>query len=118
VIGIGVNCIQHPAGTEFPATDLAAAGVRASPEGVFEALSGAVVTRLAQWNCGAGFEAVRAAWLERASGRGKPIRVAEPAGERTGMFETIDERGRLMLRLPDGRLDAIAAGDVFMPARP
>ena len=32
VVGIGVNCVHHPAGTEFPATDLATAGVRITPE--------------------------------------------------------------------------------------
>src|SRR6185436_17162017 len=35
-IGIGVNCVHHPDRTEYPATDLATAGVRTSPESVFE----------------------------------------------------------------------------------
>jgi BirA family biotin operon repressor/biotin-[acetyl-CoA-carboxylase] ligase len=31
-IGIGVNCVRHPAQTSFPATDLAEAGCKVSPE--------------------------------------------------------------------------------------
>src|SRR4029079_14280939 len=38
VIGIGVNCIHHPEGTDYPETDIAAAGVRASPERLFDPL--------------------------------------------------------------------------------
>ena len=40
VIGIGVNCAHHPDGTEHPATDLAAAGVRATPDSLFAPLHG------------------------------------------------------------------------------
>src|SRR3954451_5641354 len=52
-IGIGVNCAHHPAQTEFPATDLATAGVRTSPESLFALLSASMMVRLAQWDRGA-----------------------------------------------------------------
>jgi BirA family biotin operon repressor/biotin-[acetyl-CoA-carboxylase] ligase len=117
VIGIGVNCVHHPAGTDFPATDLAAAGVRATPEGLFAPLSAAMAARLAQWNRGAGFAAIRSDWLARATGLGKPIRVAAAEGDLTGQFETVDQSGRLVLRLPDGTMRAVTAGDVFMAGR-
>lgn len=115
-IGIGVNCTYHPAGTAFPATDLAAAGVRATPESLFAALSAAMVARLAEWNRGAGFVAIRAGWLDRAAGLGKSIRVALAEGERVGHFETLDPSGRLVLRLADGSLETITAGDVMLPS--
>jgi BirA family biotin operon repressor/biotin-[acetyl-CoA-carboxylase] ligase len=67
VIGIGVNCTHHPADTAYPATDLASAGIRATPEGVFAALSAAMVVRLDQWKRGEDFPAIRTDWLERAS---------------------------------------------------
>jgi BirA family biotin operon repressor/biotin-[acetyl-CoA-carboxylase] ligase len=117
VIGIGVNCAHHPAGTDFPATDLAAAGVRASAETLFTALSGTMVGRLAQWNRGAGFPAIRADWLGRVVALGKPIRVALADRELRGQFETIDDTGRLVLRLADGTMQAVAAGDVMVAAR-
>jgi BirA family biotin operon repressor/biotin-[acetyl-CoA-carboxylase] ligase len=117
VIGIGVNCAHHPERTDYPATDLAAAGVRATPEGLFTALSAAMITRLGQWDRGAGFAAIRDDWLARAAGLGKPIVVSLADGERSGSFETIDATGRLMLRLADGTTQAIAAGDVLRTGR-
>ena len=117
-VGIGINCVHHPVGTTFPATDLAAAGVRATPESMFAELSTAMMIRLAQWNRGGGFAAIRVEWLERAFGLGKSIRVALSEGEREGCFEGIDDAGRLLLRRPDGASESIAAGDVLSaPAR-
>jgi BirA family biotin operon repressor/biotin-[acetyl-CoA-carboxylase] ligase len=115
--GIGVNCVHHPAHTDFPATDLATAGVRTSPESVFERLSAAMIARLAQWNRGSGFAAVRADWLSRAAGIGKPIRVKSGETDLSGVFNGIDTVGRLVLRLPDGTVQTVAAGDVSMAAR-
>ncbi len=117
-VGIGVNCAHHPAGTAFPATDLAAAGVRATPESVFAGLSPAMAARLTQWNRGTGFAAIRDEWLKRAFGLGKTIRVALPEGEREGRFEDIDEAGRMQLLRADGSVEIITAGDVLpTPAR-
>ena len=110
MIGIGVNCAHHPDGTEYPATDLAAAGVRATPDSLFAPLSAAMVARLAQWDRGAGFAAIRADWLARAAGIGKPIRVKTGDGELAGTFEAIDDAGRLVLRLADGTMQADGGG--------
>ena len=115
-IGIGVNCVHHPAGTAFPATDLAAAGVRATPETVFAALMPAMTNRLMQWDRGAGFTVIRSDWLKHAFQLGKTIRVALPEGGREGRFDGIDDTGRLMLRGAGGASEAITAGDV-LPAR-
>ena len=117
VIGIGVNCVHHPANTEYPATDLATAGVRTSPESLFGPLTAAMMVRLAQWNRSAGFAAIRTDWLARAAGLGKPIRVKSGDGELAGQFDTIDETGRLVLRMADGTMQTVAAGDVFLAAR-
>jgi BirA family biotin operon repressor/biotin-[acetyl-CoA-carboxylase] ligase len=117
VIGIGVNCVHHPDGTEYPATDLAAAGLRATPESLFGPLSAAIVARLAQWDRGAGFAAIRNDWLSRAAGLGKPVRVKTADGELAGQFDGIDGSGRLVLRRADGTMQAIAAGDVNNIAR-
>ena len=112
-IGIGVNCVHHPANTAYPATDLAAAGIRSTPESLFAALSAAMVRRLAQWNRGEGFASIRTDWLERATGVGKPIRLVFAEGERAGHFEGIDQTGRLIMRLTDGTMETITAGDVM-----
>ena len=113
VAGIGVNCAHHPRDTGYPATALAAHGVSMGPDELFRELSGAMVARLAQWDRGAGFAAIRAEWLSHAAGIGGDIVVRLPDRELSGKFESLDQMGRLMLRLPAGRLEAIAAGEIF-----
>lgn len=110
-IGIGINCRHHPAETVYPATDLAAAGAQVSPDDLFCALSGAMMRRLEQWR--GGFSTVRADWLDRAIGLGREMRVRLPDRELSGRCEALDEHGQLLLRLADGSLQTIAAGDVF-----
>lgn len=112
-VGIGVNCLHHPLETAYAATDLAAAGAAVSAEDLFGALSGAMARRLAQWRGGAGFQSIRADWLDRATGIGGEIRVRLPNREFLGRAEALDERGRLLLRLADGTLQTVTAGDVF-----
>ena len=70
VVGIGVNCVSHPADTDYPATDLAAAGAAVTAEALFTTLSAKMLGRLAQWNGGEHFSTIRADWLARAAGRG------------------------------------------------
>jgi BirA family biotin operon repressor/biotin-[acetyl-CoA-carboxylase] ligase len=112
-IGIGVNCMHHPVDTVYPATDLAAAGAFVSEEDLFFALSGAMARRLEQWQRGAGFQSIRGDWLDRAASIGGEMRVRLPNREFSGRAEALDERGRLLLRLTDGTLETITAGDVF-----
>jgi BirA family transcriptional regulator, biotin operon repressor / biotin---[acetyl-CoA-carboxylase] ligase len=112
-IGIGVNCMHHPIETAYPATDLASAGAAVAADELFAALSRAMVRRLEQWRRGAGFAAIRADWLVRAAGLGGEMRVRLPDREFVGRGEALDERGRLLLRLADGTLRTITAGDVF-----
>ncbi|HEX2655339.1 MAG TPA: biotin--[acetyl-CoA-carboxylase] ligase, partial [Xanthobacteraceae bacterium] len=113
VIGIGVNCAHHPTDTTYPATDLAEAGALVMPEHLFSVLSRTMVTRLDEWDRGNGFAGIRAAWLARAAGIGEPIKVALMEGMSEGKFETVDEDGRLVLRVADGQIQLVAAGDVF-----
>jgi len=116
-IGVGVNCVHHPVPTAYAATDLRAAGADVSAEGLFAALSGTMANRLVQWRRGTGFDAVRDDWVACAVGIGRDIRVRLPGRELSGRFEALDERGRLLLRLADGNLQTITAGDVFPLAR-
>ena len=99
--------------TPYPATDLAAAGADISAETLFAALSGTMLERITQWRRGAGFAAIRADWMARAAGIGGDMRVRLPDRELLGRGEALDEHGRLLLRLADGSVQAIAAGEVF-----
>lgn len=113
VVGIGANCRHHPPSTNYPTTDLAAAGADVSAETLFTALSATMLRRLSQWRRGAGFDLIRADWLERATGISGEMRVRLPSREFFGRGEGMDERGRLLVRVADGSLQAITAGDVF-----
>jgi BirA family biotin operon repressor/biotin-[acetyl-CoA-carboxylase] ligase len=115
--GIGVNCAHHPSSLAYPATNLAAHGAAVRSAALMTELSRAMAARLAQWDRGAGFAAIRGEWLSHATGIGGDIHVRLSDREVTGTFETLDSSGRLMLRLPCGAVEAIAAGEIFAPAR-
>jgi BirA family transcriptional regulator, biotin operon repressor / biotin---[acetyl-CoA-carboxylase] ligase len=112
-VGIGVNCSRHPAQASFPATDIAEAGGKVSPEGLFSVLSHCMMRRLDQWNRGAAFRGIRADWLNCATGLGGEITVRLPGRDLAGYFEGLDDAGHLLLRGVDGKLQTITAGDVF-----
>jgi BirA family biotin operon repressor/biotin-[acetyl-CoA-carboxylase] ligase len=113
VVGIGVNCAHHPAETPYPATDLAAAGASVAPDELIRALDGAMTARLAQWDRGRGFAAIRDAWLARASGLRETLQVTVADRTIEGRFEGLDAVGRLLLRRPDGTVETVTAGEVF-----
>jgi BirA family biotin operon repressor/biotin-[acetyl-CoA-carboxylase] ligase len=117
VAGFGVNCRSHPPTLPYAATDLASIGtVLDAPEDVLPRLSDAMARSLEAWARGAGFAEIRLRWLKNALGVGEPIRVALGTTTLSGVFETIDSRGRLLLR--DGvNTRPIEAGDVFLPSR-
>jgi BirA family biotin operon repressor/biotin-[acetyl-CoA-carboxylase] ligase len=116
VLGIGVNLASHPAGTEFPATSLAAAGAaEVTPETFLPILAERLLAWYAAWRAPAGFAALRDAWLARAYGLGGPIRVRLPSAEIGGRFAGLDEQGRLVLDGPAGR-QHIAAAEIFPAA--
>lgn len=113
VTGIGVNCAHHPEGTPYPVTDFSAAGFSLTPATLFDALASRFMYRLAQWQQGRGFSAIRDAWLERAHNIGQEIEVKMAERAIKGRFEEIDEDGALVLALADGHREFIRAGDVF-----
>ncbi|HET7084932.1 MAG TPA: biotin--[acetyl-CoA-carboxylase] ligase [Rhizomicrobium sp.] len=111
-VGIGINLASFPEGTEFPATSLAQLGL--APPSSENALT-VLAMRFAHWYDGwmtNGFDTIRDAWLARAAGLGAPIRARLPAETCEGIFEGIDHSGALLLK-QQGRLRAIAAGEVF-----
>jgi BirA family transcriptional regulator, biotin operon repressor / biotin---[acetyl-CoA-carboxylase] ligase len=131
IIGIGVNCVTHPAmareaatapgvapgsGEEtiaFPATDLRAHGADIKPEQLFRRLSATMCRRLSQWDRGRGVSAILGDWITWARGIGEEITVREGVAETHGRFVGLDQSGRLVLGLPDGGTKKISAGDVF-----
>lgn len=116
-IGVGVNLVHAPSGTERPATALAqhlAAGVAAPPtvDVAARELADVFAIWMDRWET-LGFQPVLDAWRARTPGLDGPA-VARLGHETVeGRAEGVEPDGALRLRLADGGLRLISAGDVF-----
>jgi BirA family biotin operon repressor/biotin-[acetyl-CoA-carboxylase] ligase len=115
-IGIGVNVVAHPQDVAYPTISLHALGASCEAETLFLALSDAWVENSACWNKGRGLPAIRRRWLERAAGLGSEVAVRVEGEVVRGIFETIDEECRFVIRGRSGAAMRIAAGDVHFGA--
>ena len=110
-IGIGVNLARAPA--DLPAATFADhTATPPAPADALEILAEAFERRRRTWEAD-GFAPVAAAWTERAHGLGQRCRANLPAETIEGVAEGLDADGALRLRLDDGSLARITAGDVF-----
>ncbi len=114
IVGIGINIVNHPDGTETPATSLAALGTDTTPGAVLGELCRHFLRWYAMWH-DRGFAPLREAWLARADRLGGDIRVRYGATETHGRFVDLDASGALVLENGEGRRH-ISAGAVFPTA--
>ncbi|GAD55171.1 MAG: BirA family biotin operon repressor/biotin-[acetyl-CoA-carboxylase] ligase [Limimaricola cinnabarinus] len=114
-IGIGVNLAIRPEGVRdasFPPVAVADdGGPVVDPEDFLTHLANAYATEEGKLDA-FGFARIREDWLRHAARLGEVITARTGTDEITGVFETVDEAGNLMLRTPKG-LRAISAADVF-----
>ena len=125
VIGCGVNCASYPQSTPYPASSLAELGVTIAPVDLLSAFCDRFAEWFDTWHEKAsseavsgepcGFAAVRAAWLEYAAHRGKPISIVQQDRTIQGVFETLDENGWLVIRTANGQ-EKINTGDIMLPS--
>jgi BirA family biotin operon repressor/biotin-[acetyl-CoA-carboxylase] ligase len=116
VVGIGTNVVTAPEGTPTPATSLKTLGAGVSAEQLFAALSDSWAEFRGIWDSGRGFDEIRQRWLERAVGLGQPVSIVSGGSTVTGIFDSIDESGCMVVRTSDGRRVPISAGDVYFGA--
>lgn len=112
VIGMGVNVVAAPEGLPYPATSLHALGLDVTAGTVFAALSDAWVDAIEAWDRGRGIPRILEQWRQSAAGIGAEVAVNRDGDVVRGIFETIDEAGRLIVRANDNSRIAITAGDV------
>jgi BirA family biotin operon repressor/biotin-[acetyl-CoA-carboxylase] ligase len=112
VIGIGVNVVAAPDGLPYPVSSLSTLGLGIHAPGLFKALSDSWASVARVWDDGRGFDSIRRLWLERAAGLGETVSVRVGEEICSGVFETIDADGRLVIRSPQGLVRTIAAGEV------
>jgi BirA family biotin operon repressor/biotin-[acetyl-CoA-carboxylase] ligase len=109
-VGIGVNCSQSSFPGEIAATacSLFQCCGRTIPPAV---MLSAVLGRLKE---AAGSEGWQEQMRRRLFNRGRPVRVDLLGSGRAveGLLRDIDQRGRLVLELSDGRLEALAHGEL------
>lgn len=115
-IGIGVNVVAYPSDLPYPATSLKALGVACDAETLFLALSDAWVENMRLWNEASGLAGIRSRWLGRAAGLGSQVAVRIDGRVVRGVFESIDEECRFVIRADSGDRFTIAAGDVHFGA--
>ncbi|MEO1747599.1 MAG: biotin--[acetyl-CoA-carboxylase] ligase, partial [Pseudomonadota bacterium] len=113
IAGIGLNVDSNPADTPYPATNLKAHGFVGTLASVFDRLAAAIAETIAGLRSQGFVTAIQNEWLAYAKGVGEPVRVHLANETVEGVFERLDDHGRLQLRLGDGTVKTITAGDVF-----
>jgi BirA family biotin operon repressor/biotin-[acetyl-CoA-carboxylase] ligase len=116
-VGVGINLAHAPTDVERPAVAFAEFMDRAppSPDDALEVLASAFERWRAVWDA-QGFAPIARAWTERAHGLGAPCEARLPNQTHRGVAEGLDPDGALRLRLADGAILRITAGDVFFGA--
>jgi BirA family biotin operon repressor/biotin-[acetyl-CoA-carboxylase] ligase len=113
-VGVGVNLSRKPIDSERPATALTTYR-DAPPPTPIEAIE-VLAAAFARWNdvwSRLGFPAIADAWTARAHGLGEPCVARLGTETLEGIAEGLDGDGALRLRLADGHVRRITAGDVF-----
>ena len=116
-VGIGVNLSHAPGDTERPATCIAehlAHGVVSAPtvDEAARALAETFSAWLERWTT-LGFQPILDAWVARTPGLHGPCTARLTNETLTGTADGVEADGSLRLKLPDGSLRVISAGDVF-----
>lgn len=113
-VGIGVNLAHAPQDVERPATAFAEhmANPPPAPLEALEVLAIAFERWRALWER-EGFAPIARAWTDRALGLGEACVARLPNATLSGVAEGLDVDGALKLRLDDGSLTRVTAGDVF-----
>ena len=114
--GTGINVSYVPENVGQAATSLNTLSGRAldinEVLGVYHA---SFENRLAQAR--KGFDSLRQDWLDYAEGRGGEVSVRVGEAFEQGVFEDLEPDGALRLRLPDGQVRIIRAGEVSLIGR-
>ena len=117
VIGIGVNLLSAPnlaedhRVTTEPSSILDETNINLDPIDLSKSIAHHFSLRENQFRT-LGFSKIREIWTERAAKIGKEILVCTPNSEYHGIFDSIDEKGQLII-LNNGEKNKIAAAEIF-----
>lgn len=113
-VGIGINLAHAPIDVERPAVSFAdfMPGQPPAPRAALDVLAARFEHWRALW-VAEGFAPIARAWTGLAHGLGAPCEARLPNQTHRGIAEGLDLDGALRLRLDDGAILRITAGDVF-----
>ena len=121
-VGVGVNLVSHPSETETVAThilDHISEHDLSGPEPIMtgpDAALAILAERFDHWRhifITEGFMPIRKAWSKRAYNIPGPVRVRLPNETFHGKALGLGENGELQVRVQDGTIRDVHAGDVF-----
>ncbi len=113
VVGVAVNVANHPRGIDLRASSMALdGGSEASEVKLLELFSRHLLGWINRWS-DEGFDPVRKAWLQHASGVGQHIKVVLNDETAEGVFIELSEQGALVMEMFDGALREIPVTEFF-----
>ncbi|MGH6854011.1 MAG: biotin--[acetyl-CoA-carboxylase] ligase [Aestuariivirga sp.] len=115
-LGCGINLAHAPEDMPYPVTALARHGKIPEAQSVLQILDAKLSARLAMWDEGQGFAAIRAAWTARAFGLNQNAVAMIGDHEIEGTFRGLAPDGALILELAGGAQKHIHAGDARFAA--
>lgn len=114
VVGVGVNLVAAPNLPDRETTALSRVGPAPSRDSFAERLSTQFATELDRWRT-YGLETVLRRWTGAAHPLGTQLSVHDAdTKSQAGQFAGLAEDGSLLLRLDDGTVRAIHAGDIML----
>ena len=114
VVGIGVNLAKAPALPDRRTTALSSFGPAPDRDHFAQSLAAHFASELERWRQ-YGLAPIIRRWLAAAHPEGTALRVHPPGeGSVEGTFAGLTGDGALSLRLPDGEMRIIHAGDVML----
>lgn len=113
IIGIGINLISFAQNTSFPATSiLEETGIRITTEQIIQPLASVILKDAQEWK-NKEFSSIKNEWLSQVAFLSERIQVNLPHQKEIGIFQGVDDYGRLRLEQQDGAVKVISAADVF-----
>ena len=117
IIGIGVNLLSSPNldqiknSTTKPGSILGETGVKLDPIDFSKSIAHCYALRENQLRT-VGFPKIREIWMDRAAKLGKKITARTPNFEYHGIFDSVDEKGQLVM-VNNGEKKKISAAEIF-----
>ncbi len=116
VVGVGINVEHYPRDVRYPANCLKDAGVELiSAKIVLSRFIHHFIQCYDAW-VNDGYDSINTRWKSHAFRLGEEITIESGADTYTGTFHDVDAHGQMCLKMSDGAITCISAGDVMAQA--